>query len=75
MRLRTIWTMPAASLRERLLRTREWAAMGIAARLPLRIRYWVTILEVGAATVNSENVPSTTLNEIMQNLRQPKHVA
>lgn len=75
MKLTTIWTCRAMTLRERLARTREWAAMRVAANLPLRVRYWVTILELGAATMDSENVPATTLNDIMKNLNQPKRVA
>jgi hypothetical protein len=72
MKLRTIWTLRAMSFRERVERTREWMAMFVAARLPLRVRYWATIIEVGEATKNSTNVPATPLHEIMSNLRCPK---
>lgn len=72
MRFWTIWTMSAMSLAERLKRTRDWAAMRVAARLPLRIRFWVTILEIGHATAKSPNVPATTCDEILNNLRTPK---
>lgn len=74
MRLRAIWTIPAMTLAERLRRTRDWAAMAVAARLPLRIRYWVTIQMVGKATMSSPNVPATPLDEVLRHLPAPKVV-
>lgn len=44
MKLTTIWTMPAMSLRERCRRTADWADLKIAARLPKRVRYWAFVL-------------------------------
>jgi hypothetical protein len=75
MRFRTIWTLPAMTFRERLRRTRDWAAMKVAAALPLRVRYWTTILEVGHATIHSPNVPATPLDEVLRNLRTPKELS
>lgn len=72
MRFRTIWTLPAMSFGERLRRTRDWAAREVAAHLPLRIRYWVTLQEVGRATMTSRNVPATPLDEILRNLKTPR---
>lgn len=43
MRLTTIWTIPAMTLRERLNRTGEWALRGIAYRIPQRLAYHVLI--------------------------------
>lgn len=40
MRFRTIWTLRAMSLRERLARTGEWAVMALAHWLPRRLAYW-----------------------------------
>jgi hypothetical protein len=71
MRFRTIWTMPAMTIKERLRRTLDWAAMKVAANLPLRVRYWVAILEIGHATAKSPNVPATSCDEILNNLRVP----
>lgn len=73
MKFTTIWdpTMPLP-LRERLKRTRDWAAMEIGAHLPLRIRYWVTLQEIGKATMTSKNVPATPLDEILQKLDSPQ---
>lgn len=75
MRLRTIWTIPAMSLGERLRRTQDWAAMEVGARLPLRVRYWVTLQEVARATRASENVPATPLDEVLMKLDRPRVVA
>lgn len=75
MRFRTIWSLRGLPLRERLARTRDWAAMKIAANLPLRIRFWVTILEIGHATSKSENVPATPLDEVLNNLRVPANMS
>lgn len=75
MRFRTIWSIRGMSLAERLRRTRDWAAMKIGAKLPLRIRYWVAIMEIGYATKVSENVPATPLDEVLRNLRTPKSMS
>lgn len=75
MRFRSIWTAPAMTLRERLIRTRDWAAREIGARLPLRVRYWVTMQEIGRATMDSPNVPATSLDTILRKLDAPKVVS
>lgn len=75
MRFRTIWSIPAMTIAERLRRTRDWAAMTIGANLPLRIRFWTTMQEIGYATSRSENVPATSLNEILENLRKPANLS
>jgi hypothetical protein len=75
MKFWTIWTMPAMSLDERLRRTRDCAAMGVARHLPLRVRYWVTLQEIGHATMKSKNVPASTVEEILPALRSPKVVS
>lgn len=75
MRLRTIWTTPAMSLRERLRRTRDWAAQEVAARLPLRIRYWATMQGIGRATMTAPNVPAADVTFILAHLEAPKDIA
>lgn len=75
MKLSTIWTISAMSFPERLRRTRDWFAMEVAARLPKRIRFWATIIEIGKATQHSPNIPDTTLEEILDNLDAPKVVS
>lgn len=76
MRFTTIWDprIPL-SLKERLRRTRDWAALEVAVRLPRRIRYWVAIHEIGKATKTSKNVPATPVDEVLRNLDRPKVVA
>jgi hypothetical protein len=75
MRFWTIWTLPAMSLGERCLRTRDWLALVIAHKLPLRIRYWLVISEISYATRDSKDIPATTCSEILNNLRHPKVVS
>lgn len=75
MRFWTIWTLRALPLKERLRRTRDWAAMEIGARLPIRVRYWVTLKEIGHATKESPNVPATPLDYVLQHLNTPKHLS
>jgi hypothetical protein len=53
---------------ERLRRTKEWAFMETARRLPRRIRYWVTIQEIAKATIDSKNVPATPIDEVLKRL-------
>lgn len=72
MRLSTIWSIPCMSTMERLRRTREWANMALAPRLPRRLRYWVTMLEIAKATRESPNIPGTPLQDILKNLDAPK---
>jgi len=72
MRLKLIWTIPSMSTMERLRRTREWATMELARRLPRRLRYWVTILEIGKATTKSPDIPATPLDEVLKNLDAPR---
>ena len=74
MRFKSIWTLPGYSLSERFIRTRDWAAMEIAAKLPVRIRFWVTMQEIGHATMDSPNVPATPVEEVIRNIRTPKVV-
>lgn len=40
MRLRTIWTIPAMALPERLHRTSEWFWLKAARHIPERLAYW-----------------------------------
>jgi len=70
MKLKTIWTMPACTLREKLHRTGEWSMRGIAHRLPARLKYWVFI-DVGAANIRSDEiVPDVRYTEILQRMER-----
>lgn len=75
MKFWTIWTLPAMTFAERLRRTRDWLAMEVGARLPLRVRYWVTMTEIGRATMTSPNIPATPLDEVLKNLNHPKSMS
>lgn len=70
MRLSTIWTLPSMSTMERLRRTLEWATMETAAKLPQRLKYWVTMQELAKATTTSKNIPATPLDEILMRLEK-----
>lgn len=72
MKLSTIWSLEGLSTPERLRRTREWGAMTVARKLPLRVRYWTTMQEIAKATRKSPNIPATPLDEIIRNLEAPK---
>jgi len=66
MRLWTIWTMPAMSLRERLNRTGEWAVIKIAHRLPRRLAYW-SFIDTGVRYMkHDEIVPEVTYTDLLQ---------
>jgi hypothetical protein len=58
------------STMERLRRTLEWATMETAAKLPQRLRYWVTMQELAKATVDSRNIPVTSLDDILRRLKK-----
>lgn len=69
MRLKTIWTIPAMTVRERSRQTREWAERKAAALLPRRVRYWATIQEVSRAASDWKGeVPAMPLDEILRRI-------
>jgi hypothetical protein len=72
MRLKTIWTLRSMTTMERLRQTGDWSAMKVAGKLPRRIRYWTTLIEIGKATRTSPHVPATPLEDILKNLDGPK---
>jgi hypothetical protein len=67
MRLRTIWTLPAMTLRERLRRTRDWAAMEVAWKLPKPVLYWAAVR--AACLVEPDTNPSgVTAEQMMEKI-------
>jgi hypothetical protein len=74
MKLSTIWSLPSMTTPERLRRTRDWAAMELAAILPVRLKYYVTLQQIGKATMDSPNVPATKLEDILRKLEMPKGI-
>lgn len=75
MKLKTIWTLPASTLLERIRRTRDWIAQEFGAHLPVRVRYWVTMQAIAKATMTSHNVPATPLDEILRKIDAPKSLS
>lgn len=73
MRFWTIWTLPACTIREKLRRTRDWAAQRVGSFLPQRVRYFVTLREIARATRESKNIPATPLEDVLRNLVAPRN--
>jgi hypothetical protein len=68
MKLKTIWTMPAMSLRERFGRTYDLVLIKLAHHLPASLKYRV-FLDVGAANIRpDETVPSVYYFDILQRM-------
>lgn len=69
MRFRTIWTVPAMSLRERLRRTADWCDSTIAYHLPKRVKYWA-VVHVGAHVTTQVDpnliVPDVRFLEVLE---------
>lgn len=66
MRLRTIWTIPAMSLTERLRRTRDALTLSAAHRLPRRLAYW-SLVDTGARHMKAdEEVPAVTYMDVLE---------
>lgn len=74
MNMKSIWSKSDMRLKHKLGYTREELARRIAASLPIRIRWHVTMQMLGAATKDSKNVPATTVDEILVALERPKTV-
>ena len=75
MKFRTIWTLPASTLGEKLRRTHDWVAQEFGARLPVRVRYWVAMSALGKASIKGNPVDVMTLSEILRNLEKPKNLS
>jgi hypothetical protein len=73
MRFTSIW-FPGypMSVREKIERTKDLWAMNIHGVLPKRVRYWVAMRQIGLATMTSQNVPATSLDNVLRNLGNVK---
>lgn len=73
MRFWSIWRpgYPMA-LSEKIERTKDWAAMEFHDLLPKRARYWIAMVQIGKATMTSQNVPATSLDNVLENLGRVK---
>lgn len=67
MKLTTIWTLPAATLAEKLRRTADWAAFTTAANLPARVSYWAFIMVGTKAMPENAIVPEARFMDLLQN--------
>ena len=68
MRLRTIWTIPAMSLRERLRRTGdEWFLRTLAHRLPRRLAYW-SLIDSGGRYMRNDVVPEVSFMTVLERM-------
>lgn len=65
MKLTTIWTIPAMSLRERFRRTSEWAALTTAGLLPKKVRYWAFIIVGNQAMPEDEPVTEARFMDLL----------
>ena len=74
MRLKTILTMSGMTLEEKVLRFKDWLAGTIAARLPLRVRYWAVLQGIGYATLEHPNVPAADVEYILKHIEHPEVV-
>lgn len=73
MRFWSIWRpgYPMA-LSEKIERTKDWASMELERLLPKRAAYWVAMVQIGRATKTSQNVPATSLDNVLENLGRVK---
>lgn len=68
MRFTTIWTLPGLPLRERINRTLDLLCLILADILPKRLVYWIAFRQIGRATKTSQNVPATSLDNLLRNI-------
>jgi hypothetical protein len=73
MRFKSIWFpgYPMA-LKEKIERTKDLWSMNVYDILPKRVRYWVALQAIGKATMTSQNVPATSLDNVLDNLGRIK---
>lgn len=55
-------------LKEKIDRTKDLWSMNLYDILPKRAQYWVAMRAIGHATKTSQNVPATSLDNVLQNL-------
>lgn len=70
MKISTVWTIPAMSLRERLSRTGEAFVRSLSHRLPRRLAYW-SFIDTGVRHIRpNEVVPDVRYTELLQRAGQ-----
>lgn len=77
MRFWSIITLPAATPAEKFRRLRDWAAMWAAGKIPVRVKYWVAVQQMAAASRVDPHkiVPEMDLEYIMKNMPAPKVIS
>lgn len=76
MRLSTIWTLHGMSTAERLRQTWDWSFAAFASKLPVRLKYHVTMQEISKATLalpGDTEIPAIPLDTILSNIEAPKN--
>jgi hypothetical protein len=68
MKFMTIWTLPAAPLREKVSRTHDWAWRTAAAHLPKRLAYWSYIHQSVRNTEPTEIVPEVPYMTVLSRM-------
>ena len=68
MKLTTIWTMPAMSLRERVRRTGEWALIAAAHHMPreLQFRTFCAVVSRYSFAHPKAEVPAITVEDVLK---------
>lgn len=69
MKFTTIWSLRGMALKERISRTLDLWSMSLADILPKRVVFWITLRQIGKATMTSQNVLATSLDNVLQNLQ------
>jgi hypothetical protein len=59
-------------LKEKIERTKDLWSMCMADWLPRRASYWIAMRQIGKATMTSQNVPATSLDNVLRNLGNVK---
>ena len=68
MKFKTIWTLPAMTIRERLSRTLEWFWLFVASHLPERLAYWSYICQGVKYMEDNEEVPDVRYTDLLRRM-------
>lgn len=73
MKFTTIWSLRGLPLKERIDRTLDCWSLSLEGILPKRVVYWIAMRQIGRATMTSQNVPATSLDNVLRNLLNIKN--
>jgi hypothetical protein len=75
MKLSAIWSSPTLTTMARIRRTRDLCAMTIARKLPVRVKYYATLQQIGNKTIDTPNKSvSALVEDIIREFPKSKHV-